>query len=59
MCRLASFVVTRETVYWHPLDDSHEAIIKYFGLIDGLRGDLVRVEMVPPDMDYQRPLEAW
>jgi hypothetical protein len=59
MCRLASFIVTREKVLWHPSDDSHEAIIKYHKMDDGIRSSLVRVEMTPPNMDYSKPLKEW
>jgi hypothetical protein len=60
MCRLASFVVTRERVYWHPSDDGHETIIKHFHLDDdGGRSNFVRVELTPPDMDYTKPFKEW
>jgi hypothetical protein len=59
MCRLASFVVTREKVLWHPSDDSHEKIIQFYHLDDRRESDLVRVEMVPPGMDYSKSLKSW
>ena len=59
MCRLASFIVTREKVLWHPSDDSHEKIIQFHHLDDKRESDLVRVEMVPPNMDYSKPLKSW
>jgi hypothetical protein len=59
VCRLASFVVTREKVLWHPSDDSHEKIIEYHHLDDKRESDFVRVEMVPPDGDYFKPFSEW
>jgi hypothetical protein len=55
MCRLASFIVTREKVLWHPSDDSHEKIIAYHHLDDKRKSDFVRIEMVPPNRDYFKP----
>jgi hypothetical protein len=59
MCRLASFIVTREKVLWHPSDDSHEKIIAYHHLDDKRKSDFVRVEMVPPNGDYFKPFTEW
>jgi hypothetical protein len=59
MCRLASFVVTREKVLWHPSDDSHEKIISHYHLDDKRESNFVRVEMVPPNGDYFKPFSEW
>lgn len=61
MYRPASFVLTRDRVFWSRKTDSHESIIEEFGLNqDGVRGpNIVRVEVVPPDGDMRRPLAEW
>jgi hypothetical protein len=59
VCKLASFVVTRERVLWHPESDSHEQIIEKYGLDDKKKSDFVRVELVPPNNDYLKPLNSW
>lgn len=58
MCKLASFVVTKDRVLWHPESESHEKIIERFKLNDK-RSDFVRVELVPPRDDYLLPIKAW
>jgi hypothetical protein len=58
MCKLASFVVTRERVLWHPESDSHEKIIEKFKL-DDRNPDFVRVELTPIGADYLKPVKEW
>ena len=59
MCKLASFVVTRERVLWHPESDSHEKIIEKYNLDDKKKCNFVRVELAPPNNDYLLPLKKW
>jgi hypothetical protein len=59
MCRLASFIVTRERVLWHPESDSHEKIIELFKLDDRKECDFVRVELAPSNDNYLQPLKKW
>jgi hypothetical protein len=59
MCQLASFIITRERVLFHPELDSHEKIIEHFKLDDKRTSDFVRVEMVPPEGNYLLPLKQW
>jgi hypothetical protein len=62
MCRPASFVVTKDRVYWSKSSDSHEDIIKENGLKESnIRNEIqfVRVEIVPPDNDFRKPLDEW
>jgi hypothetical protein len=59
MCKLASFIVTRERVLWHPGSDSHENIIDKYKLDDRKQCDFVRVELSPPNEDYTKPLTEW
>ncbi len=63
MCQFASFILTKEKVFWGPTD-SHEEIIKYHNLNqDGVRGpNIVRIEILPPAMTQEglsSPLEEW
>ena len=49
MCTFKSIVFDKEmTPYYLPNNDSHEAIIKKYGLIDK-DGDLCRIEIIPTD----------
>ena len=65
MCQPASFVITKNgkgiNVLWDKnVSDSHEDIIEHFGLTEiNVRGEvtLVRVEIVPPGLDYTKPLK--
>jgi hypothetical protein len=49
MCKFASFVLTKDGVFWSDKSDSHEEIIKEHNLhADGIRGpNILRVEIVP------------
>ena len=61
MCNPASFVVTKDRVFWSKRSDSHEYIIKEFDLCaDGIDGPkIVRVEITPPNNNFRAPLEDW
>ena len=49
MCKFASFVLTKDSVFWSETSDSHEDIIAKHGLhADGIKGpNILRVEIVP------------
>ena len=51
MCKFASFVLTKDKVFWLPDSDSHENIITKHNLhADGIRGtNILRVEITPSD----------
>ena len=59
MCQFASFVVTKDNVFWCA-SNSHEDIISAHKLeaLDGLRCDLVRIEIVP-NPDARNNLSTW
>jgi hypothetical protein len=62
MCTPASFVVTKNGVYWSRKSDSHEDIIEENGLSKLDRYDpcgLVRVEITPPNMNFLLPISEW
>ena len=62
MCRMASFVLTRDNVYWSQLTDSHEEIIKEYGLKEeglGKKISILRVEVAPENGDYMLPIDKW
>lgn len=66
MCKPASFVVIkadRIRVYWSRKSDTHEDIIREYGLsgYDRCFGGygLVRVEIVPRCLDYSLPISEW
>ena len=62
MCNPASFVVTKGKVFWSKTSDSHEDIIDEFELGNLDREfsmNLVRVEITPPDNNYQLPISKW
>ena len=61
MCKMASFVLTKDKVFWSKSSDSHEDIIKEFGLhADGVKGpNILRVEIVPPDDNYKLDTAKW
>jgi hypothetical protein len=67
MCNPASFVIVKEgrkfTALWgENLTESHEAIIDHFTLQEiNVRGEptLVRVEIIPPDFDFNKPPKEW
>ena len=61
MCRPASFVATRDRVFWSLKTDSHTEIIDEHELHeDGSRGvNVAKVEITPPCGDFSRPLNEW
>jgi hypothetical protein len=61
VCRPASFIITKSSVFFSTLGDSHEAIIRENTTHpDGARGPtIVRVEIVPPANRYDLPLDQW
>ena len=64
MCNFASFVLTKDRVFWSEKTDSHEDIIEEFGLsADGAKApNILRVEVTPPKdaalVDWS-DLSAW
>jgi len=66
VCEMASFLVTRDRVLWSPIHDSHVKIAKEHSsllssaeMVASGRLAAVSVEVVPPNLDYSRPLEEW
>ena len=61
MCKPASFVLTKDRVYWSMVTDSHEEIIAEYGLhADGVRGpNVLRVEISPVDGDMSSDPTEW
>ena len=61
MCKPASFVLTKDRVYWSMVTDSHEEIITEYGLhADGVRGpNVLRVEISPADGDMSSDPTEW
>jgi hypothetical protein len=61
MCEPASFVLTKDNIFWSKFTDSHEDIICEFKLhADGSKGpNILRVEIVPDDKNYLLPLNKW
>lgn len=61
MCNPASFVLTKDRVFWSKQSNSHEDIIEENGLsADGARGlNILRVEIVPLDFNYSLPIKQW
>ena len=60
MCNMASFVVTKNKVFWLPDNDSHEEIIKHYDLHEGQgRINFVRTEIVPEGYNYKLPHDQW
>ena len=61
MCEPASFVLTKDAVFWSMNTDSHEEIIAEYGLAqDGVRGpNILRVEITPPNYDFCVPASDW
>ena len=59
MCKFASFVLTKDKVFWLPDSESHEDIVGRHGLhADGARGpNILRVEIVPADS--LTDLDSW
>ena len=62
MCNFASFVLTKDRVFWLEDSDSHSEIIRHFKLHEqGARGvNVLNVEITPTDRVKQWPdLRAW
>ena len=62
MCKPASFVVTKDKVFWSKVSDSHEDIIKEFSLATEVAGKIciVRCEVTPPkEGRFDLPSENW
>ena len=61
MCKAASFILTKDGVFWSKTSNRHQGIIDENNLHeDGVRGpNILRVEIVPPDSDYGLPVDKW
>ena len=68
MCNPASFVLTKDRVFWSKLTDSHDEIVKEFSLCESIRNEsvstmkvcLLKVEIIPPkETDFATPLDQW
>lgn len=68
MCNPASFVVSKDSVYFHPYSESHADIFEFNKIQDRQDQDLkpvfVTVEVLPPmgkcgERDYSRPVAEW
>ena len=61
MCKPASFVLTKDQVFFSQDSDSHEDIILEFKLTPNTDEKIVllQVEIVPPKEDYRLPLSKW
>ena len=61
MCREASFVISRNRIFWSRESDSHEDIIQEFGLVhlDTDPPGFVRVELTPLNNDFRLPISEW
>jgi hypothetical protein len=61
MCEPASFVVTKDKVFWSKTSDSHDRIIQEYQLYQyGVRGsNIVKVEISPRDRTFTIPLDKW
>jgi hypothetical protein len=65
MCQPASFIITKDRVYWSKKSDSHEEILREYGLPDCDRNNglgnpvIARVEVTPQNQDFRLPLEQW
>ena len=58
MCKAASFIVTMNDILFSEKSDSHEEIIRENNLDDS-DINFVRVEISPPNNDYQQPFDLW
>jgi hypothetical protein len=60
MCQFASFILTKNKVYWSSNSESHEEIIRENGLeeLDGIEPNLVRVEILPNE-ESLLDLDTW
>ena len=62
MCKPASFVITKDKVFWSKVSDSHEDIIKEFSLAAEVAGKIciVRCEITPPkEGRFDLPADEW
>ena len=62
MCQPASFIVTKDNVFWKHGSNSHEQIMKENNLTDSKDQrppDFVRVEITPPNNDFVLLFEKW
>ena len=62
MCEFASFILTKDSVFWLPAEDSYEQIISHFNLhAERVRGpNILRVKIRPTDKIKTWPqLEDW
>jgi len=61
MCTPASFVLTKDNVFWSSMSESHEDCINEHGLkeLDMFELNILRVEISPPREDYTLPLDKW
>ena len=61
MCAPASFVVTKDKVFWSAKSESHAEIIEEHKLhADGASGpNIAKVEVNPPNGDFTLPLDEW
>ena len=61
MCQFASFVLTKDRVFWLDESDSHEEIINKHQLhADGVNGpNILRVEITPPQDGDLGDLSRW
>ena len=61
MCKPASFVVTKNKVFWSKNSDSHEDIIQENKLVESVAGNytFVRVEITPQDGDLSSNTRYW
>lgn len=59
--RLASFLVTKNDVFFHEHSDYHTDIINKFGIhAYGVRGpNIVHVRFIPPHDNFRAPLKDW
>src|ERR1035441_9960288 len=61
MCNPASFVLTRDQVFWSKEHNRHSDIISENNLCEqGVHGvNVLAVEITPPKCDYSLPITEW
>ena len=68
MCNPASFVLTKDRVFWSKKTDSHDKIINEYSLCESIRNEspatceacTLKVEIVPPSKNaFDAPLNEW
>ena len=61
MCKPASFVITKDRIFWSKTSDAHEDIIAEHELhVDSIAGPkIVRVEISPPKGNFSLSLCDW